>query len=810
MPSTTIPARERPRNRGTLFFMGMVLVALLSGCGGPQSRFASHMQRGQAYYAQGNYVKASLEFRNALQISPKDPNAAVMAGRTAEKLGRMRDAAVLYQAVVDNAPDNPEARADLGRLMVLGGAAERGLAIIEPGLAKHPDDAGLLTARAFVLLNQKDPDKAAALADVEHALRIAPASEEAVALRASMYRDAGDFAGGAAFVSRALQRLPNSTDLRQILAKLYRDAGDPGKAEEQLRALVRLKPQEPQFRYQLAQFYSDSHRKDDAQKVLEDAVRDLKSDEARLRLVAFLAAERTPAQADRTLRDFIAQDPKNEDLRLALGALLQRTGPPKPAIDVYEEVVRRDGTGAKALIARDRIAALAVHERRYDDARKLVDEVLAENAHDNDALSLRGEIYLARADLPAAIADFRAVLREQPDASGVSRLLAQAYLANGQPTLAEESLRKALELAPDDKPLLLQLAQLLEQNGRAAQAVAALEAPARAAKDDAVLQDALVRAYLANRDYASAYTAAQALQTLRPDSADGYYLAGLAAQGQNQPDEAQKQLTHALAVQPQTIDALTALSQLEVSRGRADQAVKLLNETFERNKSNAFPLNLLGEVYMEQKDFGRAVSALTHASEVAPQWWPPYRNLGLARESTGDTAAAIAAYQAGIKVAPSVPKLPIELAQLYEKHDRVADAIACYDAWLKQNSPVPSVTRNLALLLVTYRHDTASLDRARDLTAGFASSNDGTLLDTSGWVHVKRQEYAQALPLLERAAERAPESPEIRYHLAIAELNAGQPERARSNLKAALSGSAKFFGIEEARSALAALNNRSG
>ena len=114
------------------------------------------------------------------------------------------------------------------------------------------------------------------------------------------------------------------------------------------------------------------------------------------------------------------------------------------------------------------------------------------------------------------------------------------------------------------------------------------------------------------------------------------------------------------------------------------------------------------------------------------------------------------------------------------------------------------------MMLVTYKTDRASLDRARDLIKGFESSNEGSLLDTNGWVHYKRAEYADALPALERAVQRAPDSRVIRYHLGMAELQAGRTERARVDLQTAVSGAADFQGVDEARTALASLKGRTG
>jgi Flp pilus assembly protein TadD len=81
-------------------------------------------------------------------------------------------------------------------------------------------------------------------------------------------------------------------------------------------------------------------------------------------------------------------------------------------------------------------------------------------------------------------------------------------------------------------------------------------------------------------------------------------------------------------------------------------------------------------------------------------------------------------------------------------------------------------------------------------------------LDTAGWVRFKRGEFKDALPTLQRAVDRAPGSSVIRFHLAMAELQMGMRDQARSNLETALTGSAEFQGMNEARVALASLKDR--
>jgi len=789
--------------------VALACLLVMVSCGGAASRFASHMQRGESYFDKGDYTHASIEFRNAMQIAPKDLHARIMAARVAEKLGKIREAVGLYQSVVDAAPDEVDARANLGRIFAFGGAAQRALDTVEPGLVKHPDNVSLLIVRAVSRLQLKN--ESGAKADADRALQLDPNNEEAIGLRAGLYKQAGDTAHALALLQDGVTKLPRSTQLREVLANLFLSADEPEKAEEQLRAMVQLEPKEQRHRKTLALFYVRNHRLDDAQKVLEAAVKDFStSDDPKLTLADFLATQRTPAAGAQALREFVARNPDDFDLRFGLAQLLQRTGSNQEALAVYQEIVKRDGLGANGLLARDRIAALEVVAGRYDEARVLTEDVLKKSPRDTDALLVRAQIELDRNEYANAIADLRAVLRDQPRSVPVQRMIARAYIANGDPALAEQALRNAIDLAPGDTGVRIELARLLAQTQRSEQAVTLLEETVRLDPTNADARESLVQAYLAKRDFAAARTAAGELETLRPKAGIGPYLAGLAAQGQNQLEEARKEFRRAYELEPAAAEPLSALAQLELRQGANAQAVDLVKSAVEANPKNASATNLLGEVYLATHDIPHAIETLTHATSMAPKWWPPYRNLALAKLAAKDPQGAIGAYEAGVKVAPTVPQLVTELARLYEQQGRVDDAIGLYEATYKRSPHLQVVANNLAMLLATYKRDRASLDRARDLTAGFASSNAGELLDTTGWVHFKRGEYADALAMLERAAQQSPNVKEIRYHLGMAELHAGQNERARSDLEAAVASGDKYPWSQDARSVLASLKAPSG
>jgi predicted Zn-dependent protease len=784
----------------------MVAGLLLVACDGAQSRRATHIGRGQAYFAAGNFAKASVEFRSAIQIAPNDPQALVLAGRAAERLGQITEAAGLYQAAMNAAPDYAPAQANLGRMYVFGGLPDRALEILESALAKHPNDADLLAARSgarFELNNLAE-----ARADAERAVQLAPTNENALSLLAGLYQRAGEYPRAVALIEGALRQSPASTELRQVLVGLYLAGNEPDKAEEELRKLIELKPREFPYRFQLALFYERQHKLDDAQRVLEAAVKALPANsDVKLALVDFMTTQRTFAQAEKTLQDFIARDPNNYQLRLGLGMLYQRNGAIKQSLDIYNEVIRHDGTGPDGLIARDRVAEIEIFQGRIAEAQQHLAEVLQTNPRDNQAMLLRGNIALQHNNPMAAIADLRGVLRDQPESVGAQLSLARAFLANSEPELAEGALRAALASAPTDASVRIELAQFLAQTNRAGAAVALLEETVRGDPTNASAREALTRAYIAKRDFVAARTAAEDLKTLRPRAAAGPYLAAIIARAENRLGDSQKELEHALQLQPNAVDVLAALSRLQLEQGQGASAVARVEAAVQAEPKNALVRNLLGELLIATKAYPEAIAQLTQAAQIAPGWWQPYRNLVAARIATGDTAGAIASCEAGVKAIPFQPELVADLAALYERRGHFEEAIALYDGLYTHNPHLQIAANNLAMLLVTYRTDQPSLERAHNLTATFAGSDNGAFLDTYGWVRLKNDDPREALASLERAASRSPESKLIRFHLAMAQLKVGQRDKARTNLEAALSGTATFAGSNEARAILASLTH---
>jgi tetratricopeptide (TPR) repeat protein len=786
----------------TLSHFVLCLMALaLCACGGAEARKARHMEKGHAYLAAGNLEKARVEFQNALQIAPLDPEARFEIGVVNEKSGKIREAAQLYQATMDVSPDHLGAHTNLARLFLFSGLADRALELINPALEKRPDDAELLALRAAVRVQLKDP--IAAQADAERAVQLDPKNEDAVATLAGIYASTKALDKARSLLEQAVARLPATVDLRLALAQVYVNENRRDEAERLFLDLVRLSPNEKAHRIRLAQFYSAHVQLDAAEQALREGIQAIPKDrQLKLALIQFLTSRRGAEAAEKELKAMVAADPQDFEMKFSLAKFYENTHQQAFAEGIYQQVIESEKLDAAGLSARDHLAALRVQRNDMAGAQALIGEVLAKSPRDDEALVLRGNIALEKQDPKSAIADFRSVLRDQPNAVGVLRVLARAHLANGEPALAEETMRRALEANPKDEGVRLDLAQLMAQIGKSEQAKPILAELLKEQPGNMAALDTVYRVAAASKDYDTAKSAAETMIVTQPKAAVGYLYKGMLAEQAKRNEEALELYGKAADLEPDLLEPLQSQIRLLMALKRIPEASQRLDEVSARVPAGGLAPFLLGGLRMTQGRTKDAQDAYQMALARSPNWWAPYHGLAEAQFAVKDTDAAIATLRKGEAVADNPERLSLEIGLYLDRSGRPEEAIRQYEQVIRQNPQSDGAANNLAMLLVTYKSDSASLDRAKTLSARFANSSNPSYLDTYGWVLFKRGEAAASVPILERVVSKAPDAPVALYHLGMAQSQAGNTQKARGNLTRAVNSGQKFSGLDEARATL--------
>src|SRR5262249_30879866 len=283
-------------------------------------------------------------------------------------------------------------------------------------------------------------------------------------------------------------------------------------------------------------------------------------------------------------------------LRFGLANLYLNARRPEDAMQAYRDIVAADRGGAKSLQARGALARLLVAENRAEEADPLIAEVLRENSRDNTALLLRAQRGLQRGDYLAAIADLRAVLRDQSDSAELNVLLARAHLANKEPELAREALARAVQLHPRQPALRYAYASFLVQQGDAEQALALVEEELRQRADDPVALQAKAEIQAAAKDTAGAEATLRRLVKSAPDSPLRHSRLAQLYVAQKKNAAALAELERAAAKAPRDPEVLGALVKLMLVEKKPEQAAARLRKAVAAYPDDPLLHVMLGEL----------------------------------------------------------------------------------------------------------------------------------------------------------------------------------------------------------------------
>jgi tetratricopeptide (TPR) repeat protein len=307
----------------------------------------------------GDHEAATVVFQEVLRDDPDNVVALKFLGARALETGDLGKAVDLNERVVRTGLHVADALSNLALAYYRLGRTNDALAAVERALAASPDHVVAHFNRAFILAETGRRDEAAK--EIQEVLRLDPEHAQA--------RSLGDRLAEA---SRA-----TTADLDEARALIA--GGDFGRAREVLEEAVESSPEDPDL-YDLLgiALARTGHRR---------GARD-----------AFLRA--------------IALAPERLDSRERLGALLHQAGDRQGARSQFEVVLKADPNRRPARFS---LGLLALEERRFEEARELLEPIASGWEGAVRARLYLGDAYWGMGDLLSAREAYEACLRQAED-----------------------------------------------------------------------------------------------------------------------------------------------------------------------------------------------------------------------------------------------------------------------------------------------------------------------------------------------------------------------------------------------------------
>lgn len=387
--------------------------------------------------------------------------------------------------------------------------------------------------------------------------------------------------------------------------------------------------------------------------------------------------------------------------------------------------------------------------------------------------------------LAATIDADQTSLRTTPGDSALWASLGSAYVEEGRATAnpdyypkADGALQKSLALKPQDN-LDAMIGSGMLANSR---------------HDFAKARDWATRAL----DFASANATAVGV-LVDADTQLGDYPAASA--------EAQRMLD----LRP-GVAAFTRASYEEEQHGRDGLARQALQRALGDAASPAdvaFCHHYLGELAFNSGVPSGALDEYRLALRADPTYTPALAGTAKAEAALGDTAAALRDYDTATSRLPS-PQYVLEYAELLESQGSLPQAHAEYDLLGAEEKVLAAngVIDDLMSAQVAADHGDA-LDAVRHARAEWSRRHSVLVADALAWALHRAGRDAEAIPYAQQANAIGWHNATFEYHVGAIEAALGQPDRARTDLTAALATN-PHFSLQQAPAARRILDGLGG
>jgi tetratricopeptide (TPR) repeat protein len=348
-----------------------------------------------------------------------------------------------------------------------------------------------------------------------------------------------------------------------------------------------------------------------------------------------------------------------------------------------------------------------------------------------------------RSDLvDRAIAEYKAALAADPGSLFVKTQLAELYYRLSRVGDAIREAEAVLQVNPDEVDAHRLLASIYLHS---------LSETEAAASSDATLRKAI--------------TQFEAVTRLDPSDTDSLVALGRLYRLTNQNSKAEEALRKAIGTDPGSRPALQYLAQLYLDQGNTSDAIATL-EKIPAGEMDPAALVMLGQAYMQSRDYDKALAAYTQALEQDPDNQELRRGHAEALMAAGKTAEARTELQKILRTDPNDAQTWLRLGHL----DRVEGKFDEAREELTKAKNLQSDNAEITYEQVLLEETTGNDDKAVALIQGLLkdsekpngnytlgeAGNRAAFLERLGMIYRNQEKYDQALGAFRQILELGP------------------------------------------------------
>jgi len=415
----------------------------------------------------------------------------------------------------------------------------------------------------------------------------------------------------------------------------------------------------------------------------------------------------------------------------------------------------------------------------------MLDAVIKREPANVLALLQKTQWLLVETRTQEALVPARAAVKAAPTNITAHYYLGLALDALRQRKEAMAEFGEVLRLNPRATPAQLALSRLNLLEGSTESAVNYAEGALSSQPNNPDARASLVRGLLGRRDLDRAAEVLAPLLKQYPQVATVHVLNGGLKLQKRDFAGAGSAYERALSLSPASVEALAGLTTVELLQNKGPQARQRIEARLATEPNRADLLIIAGQVYANQRDFGKAEAVLRHAIQSDATSSRAYSMLANVLLVAGKLEAALVEFDQMSSRDAKHPSAATMAAMIVHSQNKTADAKKRYEAIVSADPTAAVAANNLAWI---YQEEGGKLDEALRLAQAAATRlpESPEVQDTIGMIYVKKELPALAVSAFERSIDKAPDNPSYHYHLALALSKSGNSQRARQSAEQAI------------------------